>query len=199
MSGSFRGPAPGDQVAKRDSGARRANSGRASAQPGSLPSSSGETRRALRVRPSLEPVSPDFGRDPDRLPPSAPRARNFPEEAAPCWPPPHFPSRRGPGAARAVAPAPRKETGAPTHRGASLALPRVPMAAAALQEPPHPARRDRLGGVRRIATTPCRAPPPRPPLPGRPTAANPQAQTLCERAPRPPPWRARAHTPAPTT
>lgn len=29
---------------------------------------------------------------------------------------------------------------APTHRGASLALPRVPMAAAALQEPPHLAR-----------------------------------------------------------
>lgn len=109
-------------------------------------------------------------------------------------PPPHFPSRRGPGAARAVAPAPRKETGAPTHRGASLALPRVPMATATLQEPPHPARRDRLGGVRRIATTPCRAPPPRPPLPGRPTAANPQAQTLCERAPSSSSLRARAHT-----
>ena len=86
-------------------------------------------------------------------------------------------TRRGPGVVGAVSPAPRKETGAPTHRGASLALPRVPMAAAALPEPPHPARRDWLGGARRIAAVTaaaaCRAPPPRVFSSGPPTCRSP--------------------------
>lgn len=86
--------------------------------------------------------------------------------------------QRGPGVGRAVSPAPRKETGAPTHRGASLALPRVPMAAAALPEPPHPARPDWLGGARRIAAVTaaaaaCQAPPPRVFSSGPPTRRSP--------------------------
>ena len=86
-SGSSRDPAPGDQVAKRDSGARRANSGRASAQPGSLPSPSGETRRALRARPSLAPVSP-------RLRPRL-RPRPRPAAAAARTPGPQLPGGGG--------------------------------------------------------------------------------------------------------
>lgn len=44
----------------------------------------------------------------------------------------------------------RSRADAATHRGASLALPRVPMAAALRPEPAHLARRDRLGAARRI-------------------------------------------------
>lgn len=93
---------------------------------------------------------------------------------------------------------------APTHRGASLALPRVPMATARAPAAAHLARREGLGAARRItAAAACRAPAPRAaprrsPSPASPSEAHPQAQTLCERAPSPLPG-ARARPLAPTT
>lgn len=71
---------------------------------------------------------------------------------------------------------------------------------AALLEPSHLERRDRLGGARRIPRPPPALAARRRPLsePGEPTQAHPQAQSLCERAPCAR-SRARAHSLAPTT
>lgn len=67
--------------------------------------------------------------------------------------------------------------------------PGCPWPRPALPRPPHLARRDGLGGARRIATAAaaCRAPPPpaaHTPLsqPASPPEAHPQAQSFCERA-----------------
>lgn len=121
-------------------------------QPSSLPYLPGATRWELSERPPLVRVSPDFSGDPG-LPPSATAQRKRRPRG-----PPHFPSPRdlrGPWAQwpptqgwKLALPKAR----APTHRGASLALPRVPMAAAALREPPHLGRRVGLGWAQRIAT-----------------------------------------------
>lgn len=71
---------------------------------------------------------------------------------------------------------------------------------AALLEPSHLERRDRLGGERRIPRPPPALAARRRPLsePGEPHQAHPQAQSLCERAPCAR-SRVRAHSLAPTT
>lgn len=70
-------------------------------------------------------------------------------------------------------------TRAPTHRGASLAFPRVPMATAVLLEPPHLARRDGSAGC---SSSPPLPPPARPYAPGLFTSRPPTRRSRAGRA-----------------
>lgn len=70
-------------------------------------------------------------------------------------------------------------TRAPTHRGASLAFPRVPMATAELLEPPHLARRDGSAGC---SSSPPLPPPARPYAPGLFTSRPPTRRSRAGRA-----------------
>lgn len=172
------------------------NSGRASAQPGSLPSPSGESGHLGASVPRAR--RPGLTRRPRRPPPP----HLGPAASYRRWVPRRHPSRV-PGSG-AVSPAPRKETGAPTHRGASLRFAQAPAAAAALPEPPHPARPDCSAGRGASPQSPP-PPPPAKPAPGllvraahpplsqlgEPDRGAPQHK-LCVSAPPRPPC---AHTP----
>jgi hypothetical protein len=160
------------------------------------PSSIRLARRAGRpsFRTLAEPPTPCH--------PSHPRPAASPGGSA------HVARTRAPHSRRRSQSAPGRASGAPegaaarTHRGASLALPRVPMAAAALLQPAQLARRDGLGGARRIARPPpARRASPRasPPAGLRALRADPahRRHKVCARAPRR--ARARARPPAPTT
>lgn len=160
----------GEEIRQRNSRVRRANSGCADRTTQLLPHFPDATCWSLQARPSLARlslarVSSDFSRDPG-LPLPAPQPATSRKRRR--WHrPPYYPTPRGfrrlpaqrtptQGFGNALA-----RTRAPTHRGASLAFPRVPMATAVLLEPPHLARRDGSAG--------CSSSPPLPP-PARPYA-----------------------------
>lgn len=199
------GPAPRDpgSVAHRDSGSRRISSGARVAQPGSSPA-----RRARCVGHPGASVPrarrPGLTRSPGRPPPSAPPGPQLPRG----WCRASHPAVQG----RAPCPPPQEETGAPTHRGASLALPRRcpwPQPRSRATSPSAAGLVARQGAAHRRShrRTACycklRRPgsscpgPPTPPLSqlGEPDRGAPQHK-LCERAPSPA-LPARAHSTAP--